>query len=448
VNAVQLITPLVVLGIAIAITGAISKHREWLLCGLTLALLAQSNPFVAKELGSQQMGGQWLVVPALWVIAGLSLRSFGLARFLSSRMGLALLISMLYICALLPAWSINGSVSIRRGLATAGIVAFGYGCLGGSLAESERRDALLKWVLGTLVVYVLYQIAIVAQFGLEATLDPQDYERKNMLGYGRFATAEIVNACGMGHSAGTVAAIAAARIFSPGSRRILWAAIACIALTVVVLSGTRGAMFGTIGSLCILLVIGIVRRPTVGKWVAISLLSIGGIVYSETVQEALVLDPNKTAAQEFEDARWSGIEETIEMAPLEHWNPVLGAGAGALDYMAERYPESHMESFVVRVWFEWGLGGVVYLLAILVMSISVTRHEMSTGQYLATPWVAYMWVSSLASFGPSIPTGDAAIFLAVVSSSPRSQLASSNPGTPFVGRLPPAQPNGHPQAAR
>jgi len=330
----------------------------------------------------------------------------------------------------------------------AGIVAFGYGCLGGFLAESERRDVLLKWVLGTLVVFALYQIAIVAQFGLEATLDPQDYERKNMLGYGRFATAEIMNACGMGHSAGTLAAIAAARIFSPGSRRILWAAIACIALTVVVLSGTRGAMFGTIGSLCILLVIAIVRRPTVGKWVAISLLSIGGIVYNQAVHEMLVIDPNKTAAQAFEDARWSGIEETLEMAPLEHWNPVLGAGAGAVGYMDQRYPGCHMESFIPRILFEWGLGGVVYLLAILVMSISVTRHEMSTGQYLATPWVAYMWASSLASFGPSIPTGDCAIFLAVVSSSPRSQLASSNPGTPFVGQLPPARPNGHPQAAR
>jgi hypothetical protein len=126
--------------------------------------------------------------------------------------------------------------------------------------------------------------------------------------------------------------------------------------------------------------------------------------------------------EEFEEARWKLANRIFEMASREDWNPVLGAGAGSVIYLALRDPfaEADIEAFVVRVWFEWGIGGALYVLVLLTMSVSVLRHEMSTGQYVATPWIIYMWASSMTSYGPSIASGDTAVFLALVSSTPRS----------------------------
>ena len=436
-NALQLFAPVVVLGLVIAVWAALVRQRGWLFFGLTLTLIAQSNPGIIEVLKTTGVGTQWLIVPTVWLIAASSVGSLGFGRFRSSLTGLALLGVLVYICVFLPVWSINGFESIRRALPFAVIVVLGYGCLGGALADSEKRDALLNYVVAAFVSYAIYQIATVAFFGLEATLSPEAAARKNMLGYGRLARSDIMNACGLGHSAGTTAVIAIVRAFSPGSRRRIWGVAAIIALAAVVLTGTRGAVIATIAALCMLLIVVTLRRPTVGRWVAVGLLTAGGAVYFRMAQEAIVLDPKNTALQEFEDSRWRGVDRTFEMASGENWNPVVGAGAGAATYLGLQDDEAHIETFIVRVWFEWGLGGVVYLLVLLAMSASVLRYEMSTGRYLVTPWIAYMWASSMAQYGPSNATGETAIFLVIVSSAPRSH--SSEPGAPVSAFVRPAE---------
>jgi hypothetical protein len=234
----------------------------------------------------------------------------------------------------------------------------------------------------------------------------------------------ITNAVGMGYGLVFIILIVLNRFVSSKSLllRFFLLSISSYSGILLISTGSRGPIFTLFCIIVIFFLYALFLKRTRLSTKLISVMALG-LIFSILIFDLSIMnyistrgfgipENDSSLIQIFMKSRINYVVDIVNAASQLGYNEFFGAGPGADAKIATTFSRDYpiIESFFIRLFFNWGIfGAFFYILGMVALSYQVfkmERIERARGNrhaWLATVMMLIPWISSPFSFGHGIP---------------------------------------------